>query len=264
MTENAFILKATDVRFSYRPKYSILRGIEFQARVGTLTSVLGPNGCGKTTLLKCLMNQLRIEKGQIELDGKPLRTYSPTELAKYLAYVPHLPQIAFAFTVAEVVLMGRYAYTGLFGMTADRDLKIAAEAMNMTQTKSFADRTLDELSGGEAQRVMIARALAQQPRIMLLDEPTSHLDIRNQLIIHEMMRRVAHDWPMCVICVSHDINLAARYSDQMVLMNAGQVVASGRPSEVITKDILQKTYHVEVELIDTGQQAPTVQVVRHL
>lgn len=263
MTGAEPLLNAERVHFAYRPGLPVLHGIDFHVAIGQLTCILGPNGCGKTTLLKCLMNHLRIAQGRIELDKRPLRSFSSLELAKYIAYVPHLPQSAFAFTVAEVVLMGRYAYAGLLGLTDERDLKIAVEAMKMTQTEKFADRTLDELSGGEAQRVMIARALAQQPKIMLLDEPTSHLDIRNQLIIHEMMRRVAHDWPMCVICVSHDINLAARFSDRMVLMNDGRVVASGEPVQVIDKEILQDTYDVEVELIDTGRSAPMVQVLRH-
>lgn len=263
MTNAQPILNAERIHFGYRSDLPVLHGIDFRAAIGQLTSILGPNGCGKTTLLKCLMNQLRITKGRIDLDHRPLRSFSSPELAKYIAYVPHLPQSVFAFTVAEVVLMGRYAYTGLLGLTGDRDSMIALEAMKMTQTRRFADRTLDELSGGEAQRVMIARALAQQPKVMLLDEPTSHLDIRNQLIIHEMMRRVAHDWPMCVICVSHDVNLAARFSDRMVLMNDGRVVASGEPTEVIGKEVLQDTYHVEVELIDAGNSAPFVQVIKH-
>ncbi|MBN1652502.1 MAG: ABC transporter ATP-binding protein [Deltaproteobacteria bacterium] len=257
------ILDAAEICFRYQPGTPVLRGIDFQASIGQFTCILGPNGCGKTTLLKCLMNQLRLEKGRIDLDGRSIDGYSPSELAKYMAYVPHLPQSAFAFSVTEVVLMGRYAHTGLLGMTDDRDLKIAAEAMKMTQTRAFSDRTLDELSGGEAQRVMIARALAQQPRVMLLDEPTSHLDIRNQLIIHEMMTRVAHDWPMGVICVSHDINLAARFADRMVLMHEGRVVAAGTPLEVIDKDVLEKTYQVQVELIDSGRAEPMVQVIRH-
>jgi len=262
MTSAEPILNAKRIHFAYRPGPPVLHGIDFQAAVGQLTSILGPNGCGKTTLLKCLMNHLRIENGWIELDKRPLISFSSPELAKYIAYVPQVPQSAFAFTVAEVVLMGRYAHTGLLGLTDARDLKIAVEAMKMTQTQKFADRTLDELSGGEAQRVMIARALAQQPKIMLLDEPTSHLDIRNQLIIHEMMRRVAYDWPMCVICVSHDLNLAARFSDRMVLMNDGRVIASGEPAQVIDKEILQDTYRVEVELVDTGHSAPMVQVLK--
>ena len=121
----------------------------------------------------------------------------------------------------------------------------------MTDTLGFAARTLEELSGGEAQRVMIARALAQQPSVILLDEPTSHLDIRHQLNIYRMMRRLAHDWPMAVVCVSHDVNVAARLADELVLMRRGAVVASGTPAEVIRQDLLSQTYDVPVDLIAT-------------
>jgi len=127
--------------------------------------------------------------------------------------------------------------------------------MIMTATLDLADRTLEELSGGEAQRVMIARALAQQPSVLLLDEPTSHLDMKNQLIIHQMMQRVAHEWPMAVICVSHDVNLAARFSDELVLMRQGRVVAAGSPQETIKADILSQVYDVEIELVAGGNGA---------
>ena len=123
--------------------------------------------------------------------------------------------------------------------------------MIMTETLDFAGRTLDELSGGEAQCVMIARALAQQPEVLLLDEPTSHLDIKNQLGIYGMMRRLAHEWKMAVICVSHDVNLAGRFADELVLMRDGRVIADGSPAEVIRKDVLHRAYDVRIDLIET-------------
>jgi iron complex transport system ATP-binding protein len=134
----------------------------------------------------------------------------------------------------------------------------------MTQTTDFASRRLDELSGGEAQRVMIARALAQQPAVMLLDEPTSQLDLRNQLLIYTMLRRLAHDWPMAVVCVSHDVNLAARYADRLVLICEGRVAAAGSVEEVIREDVLERVYGVGVDLISTGDEsdAPLVRA-RH-
>ncbi len=259
--ENRGMVRAETLAFAYRPGIEVLREASLCAQVRELTCILGPNGCGKTTLLKCLMNRLQPRSGTVRIDGKPVAGYAPRELARLLAYVPQIPETTFAFTVTEIVLMGRFAHVGLLGIAEEKDLAIAAEAMRMTRTDALASRTLDELSGGEAQRVMIARALAQQPAVMLLDEPTSHLDIRNQLMIHSMLRRVAHDWPMCVICVSHDINLAARFSDRLLIMREGRTVGAGAPGEVIKKDILQDAYQVQIELIDAGGPVPIVVAV---
>jgi ABC-type cobalamin/Fe3+-siderophores transport system ATPase subunit len=248
------VLKAQQVQFAYRPQSPVLRGVDLVAEEGKLVSILGPNGSGKTTLLRCLLGQLKPAGGTIMLDGRELRKHSARGLARLMAYVPQFPQSAFAFTTREIVLMGRFAHTGLMGLASRHDLAVAEQAMAMTDTQAFADRTLDELSGGEAQRVMIARALAQQPSVLLLDEPTSHLDIKNQLAIHGMMQRVAHDWPMAVVCVSHDINLAARFSDELVLMRDGQVVADGPASEVVRADILSQVYDVQIDLISAGDR----------
>jgi iron complex transport system ATP-binding protein len=178
--------------------------------------------------------------------------YASRELARLLAYVPQTPQSAFAFSVQELVLMGRFAYGGALGLASAEDLAVARLAMGMTGTLDLASRTLEELSGGEAQCAMIARALAQQPAVMLLDEPTSHLDLKNQLMIYQMMQRLAHDWEMAVICVSHDINQAAHYADHLLLMRAGQVIAQGPPREVVREDILRRLYDVQIDLIPTG------------
>jgi len=246
------VIQAAEVEFEYRPGQPVLRGASLTASAGKLVCVLGPNGSGKTTLLRCLLGQLRPCGGRILLDGKPLGRYSPRGLARLMAYVPQTPRSAFAFTVQELVLMGRLAHTGLLGLAGAQDLAVARQAMIMTGTLPFVSRTLEELSGGEAQCAMIARALAQQPSVMLLDEPTSQLDIRNQLQIHRMMQRLAHDWGMAVVCISHDVNLAARFADELALMREGQVLAAGQPVDVMREDILEKTYEVHVELIRAG------------
>ena len=249
MSGAGHVLAAEGIAFEYRAGQPVLAGVSLAAAPGRLTCLLGPNGSGKTTLLKCLLGQLSPRAGRVLLDGRPVADHSPRELARLVAYVPQFPASAFRFTVRQIVLMGRFAHTGVLGLAGPRDLAVAREAMNMTQTLGFADRTLEELSGGEAQRVMIARALAQQPSVVLLDEPTSHLDIKNQLRIYEMMRRLAHDWPMAVVCVSHDVNVAARFADDLVLMRAGRVVATGPPREVIREDVLRETYDVEIDLV---------------
>lgn len=253
------VLAADEVAFAYRDGGPVLRGVSLTAQQGRLKCVLGPNGSGKTTLLRCLLGQLVPAAGSIVLDGRAVRAYSPRALARLMAYVPQFPRSAFDFSVRELVLMGRFARTGVLGLAGPQDLAVARQAMIMTQTVEFADRTLEELSGGEAQRVMIARALAQQPSVVLLDEPTSHLDIRNQLVIYRMMRRLAHDWPMAVVCVSHDVNLAARFADELVLMRDGGIVAAGPPGETVRQDILRRTYDVEIDLIAVpGADVPLV------
>lgn len=258
MSRTVQTIQARGVCFEYRPGRPILRGVDLAATAGELTCILGPNGCGKTTLLRCLLGQLVPNGGEILLDGRAVAGYSPGALACLMAYVPQFPRSSFAFTVSQLVLMGRFARMGILGIATRGDLDIAREAMKMTDTDQFADRTLDELSGGEAQRVMIARALAQQPSVMLLDEPTSHLDIRNQLAIYRMMRRLAHDWQMAVVCVSHDVNLAARFADRLVLMRDGAVVADGDSGQVIRRRVLREVYDVEVDLIDGGDGATIV------
>jgi iron complex transport system ATP-binding protein len=252
VTETPPILETTDLHFGYRPDREILRGVSLSAEPGKLLCLLGPNGSGKTTLLRCLLGRLTPSTGAVTLEGRPLGSHSPRQLARQMAYVSQSGGSAFAFTCREIVLSGRFAHLSGLGFAAEKDHAVAREAMKMTDTLELCDRTLEELSGGEAQRVMLARALAQQPAVMLLDEPTSHLDIRNQLTIYRMMQRVAHDWPMAVVCVSHDVNLAGRFADRVAVMRDGKMLADGEPVEVMRADVLGAAYDVSVDLIDTG------------
>ncbi len=171
MNDAAHILEARQVSFAYGDGPVVLRGVTVRAATGRLTCLLGPNGSGKTTLLRCLLGRLRPGEGEVRLDGREVGEYSHRQLARLMAYVPQFPSSAFAFTAREIVLTGRYAYTGALGLAGRHDREVARQAMLMTETLPLADRTLEELSGGEAQRVMIARALAQQPKVLLLDEP---------------------------------------------------------------------------------------------
>ncbi len=259
MSDRQHVISAEGLVFGYGPDAPVLHGVGMTASAGKLLCILGPNGSGKTTLLRCLLGHLHPQKGRVVLDGREIEKYSRRGLARMLAYVPQFPTSAFSFTARQIVLMGRFAHTGPTGLTGRQDRRVAELAMKMTDTGRFADRTLDELSGGEAQCVMIARALAQQPTVMLLDEPTSHLDVKNQLKIYRMMRRLADQWHMAVVCVSHDVNLAARFADEMLLMRDGRIIADGAPAEVIRKDVLGQTYGVEIDLVETpGQDVPLV------
>ncbi len=252
------ILSVDDLSFGYRPEVTVLQGVNLSGKTGKLICILGPNGSGKTTLLRCILGHLKPGRGSILLDKKPIHEFSSRALARKMGYVPQQPTSTFSIPVREIVLAGRLPHLGVLGLAGQKDLEIAAAAMQMTDTLDFASRTIGELSGGEGQRVMIARAIAQQPAICLLDEPTSHLDIRNQMLIYGMMQRLAHDWNMGVLCVSHDINLAARFADTLVLMRNGKIVATGSPEQVITEDILSETYNVDIELIGVDGSSPIV------
>lgn len=244
-------ISVQDLSYEYRPGEPVVRNVHLSASQGEFSCLLGPNGSGKTTLLRCLMGALEPKGGSVLVGGRPVSSYSRLELARLVAYVPQFPSSTFAFPVRELVLMGRFAHAGILGIPAEQDLSVANLAMQMTDTLPLAERLLDELSGGEAQRVMIARALAQQPAILLLDEPTSHLDLRSQASIHRMMQRLAHDWPMVVMSASHDINLAARFADHLILMKQGCIVASGTPREVIQRETLEETYGTKIELVES-------------
>lgn len=253
------ILAARDIHFAYRADTPVLRGVDLTLAAGCVTTIIGANGSGKTTLLRCLLGQLKPSRGQILLDGRSLHEFRPKQLARRLAYVPQQPLSTFGFSVEEIVMMGRYAYGGALAIPSKDDLAIACHAMEVTDVYDLRGRRLGELSGGEAQRVMIARATAQEPSVMLLDEPTSHLDIRHQLHIHGLLSRLADDTRMAIVCVSHDVNLAARVAGQMVAMGEGRVIAHGPPRDIIRADVLRKTYGVLVDLISaSGLDAPLV------
>lgn len=258
MTEAIPILQAQDIHFAYRSGQPVLAGVDMTAREGELLCILGPNGSGKTTLLKCLLGVLKPTQGEILIGEKKLRRYSAMDLARVVSYVPQIPKAAFSFTVEQVILMGRTPHMGPLGLAGNLDRRVVQAAMEMTGVTAFAHRDLDTLSGGEQQTVMITRALAQQPRLMLLDEPTSYLDVKHQLDIYRLMAKLAHEWGMAVVCVSHDVNMAGRFADRLVLLSDGRVAASGTPADVVRQDVLEGVYHIRARLVDIGLPVPLV------
>ncbi|MFH1466174.1 MAG: ABC transporter ATP-binding protein [Pseudomonadota bacterium] len=252
------LLEARGLVFGYRPEAPVLRGVSLALEPGVFTCVLGPNGTGKTTLLRCLLGGLRPAAGQVLLEGRPLMEVPLRERARRVAYVPQVPTSAFAFTVRELVAMGRHAHQGALGLASFADREAVERALLRTGSQALADRTLEELSGGEAQCAMIARALAQAPRVLLLDEPTSHLDLRNQLSIYGLIRDLAHEEGVAALCIGHDVNLAARHADRLVLLRDGHVLAAGPPAEVLDAGVLGECYGVEVDLVDPGDGLPVV------
>ena len=229
---------------------TILDSLNCTVREGDFLVIIGPNGAGKTTLLKALCGLVSSSSGEIKLLDRPLSAYSRRQLAAALALVPQNLNLEFAFTVEETVLMGRAPHLGLLEREGRVDHAIARQAMAFTDVAHLAGQRLDQLSGGERQRTMIARAICQQPKIMLLDEPTTALDPAHQLRIMELMQRLRQEEKMTVVMVSHDLNLAALFASRILLLKDGTAMGSGSPAEILTPDNLQRAYgcamHVDI------------------
>jgi iron complex transport system ATP-binding protein len=228
---------------------AVLRGLNLELAAGEMVGLLGPNGSGKSTLLRVLAGLKQPLAGEVRLAGQPLRSYSPRRRAQLLALVPQFATIPFAFGVVDVVAMGRHPHLGLTQPLGPVDWQAVNDALQRTGCDHLRERLVTELSGGELQRVLIARALAQQPRALLLDEPTAHLDINHQLEIARLLRRLHRDEGLTVLWVSHDLNLAGEFCDRLLMLTEGVIGADGPPAEVLTADCLQAAYGVSVTLV---------------
>jgi iron complex transport system ATP-binding protein len=224
----------------------ILENVRFSVKTGTFLGILGPNGSGKTTLLKAISRVLKPRKGMILLDDIDVYKMKSREVAKHMAVVPQDSSIAFSFTVLDIVLMGRTPHLSRLETENAKDLAIAKKAMEYTKTWYLAKRPVTELSGGEKQRVIIARALTQEPKILLLDEPTSHLDISNQLEILDLLKQLCTEEKLLIISVFHDFNLAARYCDSIIMLKQGKIVAAGKTVETLTGKIIKDVFGIDV------------------
>ena len=223
---------------------TLLEGVDLKAEQGKLVGLIGPNGAGKTTLLRAIAGILSYSEGVVLLEGSDLKNATPRDIARTLALVPQIAPYTQGFTALELVLMGRYPHMGRLQIEGKQDNLIARKAMRLTETEQFSERTLDTLSGGERQRIFVSRALAQQPRILLLDEPTSNLDILHQLKVIGLVRRLVDDG-LTAIAAIHDLQMAARYCDRLVLMKDGRVLAQGAPEAVLTPDTIASSFGVE-------------------
>ncbi len=226
----------------------VLTGVSLTAARGQFIGLVGPNGSGKSTLVRTLSRVLRPLSGRALLDGADIYSMGARELARRLAVVSQDNTVAFDFAVRDVVLMGRAPHLSRFGIEGPRDYEIAEEAMMLTHTAIFADRPITELSGGERQRCMIARALAQQPNVLILDEPTAHLDVSNQIEILDLARRLTMERELATMVVLHDLNLASQYCDHLVLISLGTVVAEGMPQAVVTESLIRAAYGTDVQV----------------
>jgi len=242
------ILRADKVGFQYGEQW-VLKDVTFEVREGEVLGIIGPNGSGKTTLLKILDGILTPREGHVWLRDRDISQIGREILAKAIGVVPQDYSMYFPFSVEEIVLMGRTPHLGLLRFEGQKDFAIARRAMEMTDTTGFSRRGMGELSGGERQRVLIARAITQEPQILLLDEPTTYLDIKHQVALFQLMKMLHEKENLTVIVVTQDINLAAQYCDRVLLLKNGRFFSMGPPGEVITSENIQKVYETDV-LVD--------------
>jgi len=220
----------------------VLQDISFSIPKGEFFIIIGPNGSGKTTLLKILSAIIPFQRGNLQIEGKPMAKYSRRSLARIISLVPQTVPEDLPFTVRELILMARAPRMGLLGLEGDIDIQQAEEAMAFTGVEPLAERKMDQLSGGERQRVFVARAICQDPQIILLDEPTAALDLAHQVRVMDLMEKLREEKGLTIVMVSHDINLAAMYGNRLMLLKKGRIVKMGLPAEVLTFETLEEAY----------------------
>lgn len=253
MTDQALIAEKLDFAYYHG---LVLEDVSFALRKGELVALIGPNGSGKTTLLKVLSGVLSPLRGRVLLDGRGVGQFSRREIAQKIAVVPQNLEVSYAFTVREMVLLGRTPYVRPWRGLTPRDLRVVEEAMERVGIRELGLRPFPELSGGEKQIVILAMALAQEPQVLLLDEPTVHLDIHHQLAVLELVKSLNQEEGLTILAVIHDLNLAALYFDRLLLLNHGHLAADGPPAEVLQKDRIAQVFGTPVEV----QKHPTADV----
>ncbi|MEM2128272.1 MAG: ABC transporter ATP-binding protein [Candidatus Methanomethylicaceae archaeon] len=243
------VVRISKLQFSYGGQFSV-RADSLDVQGGEVLTLVGPNGSGKTTLLKCINALLKPASGSIEVCGRDIREYSRNELSRAIGYVPQSHTPSFPFSVLDVVLMGRVSYLSIFQQPSKNDYRKAEEALSTVGILPMRDRTYTNISGGERQLVLIARAIAQEPRLLLLDEPTAHLDFRNQVTTLETVRRLSRERGIGVVMSLHDPNHALMYSDKIALMRGGEILHRGAPGDVISVGTIEEVYGIPVEMFD--------------
>jgi iron complex transport system ATP-binding protein len=239
-------IQSRNLSFAYKNR-GVLHGISMSVAKGEMLGILGPNGSGKTTLLKVLSGILH-GSGEVTLNGQKIERIGRRRLSKLFAVVPQENKVNFPFTVAEIVMMGRACYHSAFSLESKEDLDVARASMELTDSVQLSDRYLHELSGGEKQRVMIARALAQQPEILLLDEPSAFLDLKHQVQVFELLRRLNSERGLTIVAALHDLNLAALFFPRLVMLRRGEIYRDGAPPEVLTEKTIEEVYGIRVRV----------------
>ena len=253
-TADSALMQVRGVRFGYAPDRLFLGPIDLEIHRGRTLAVVGPNGAGKSTLLRLIAGLVQPNAGEIRFADAPLDSLPPRERARHITFMPQKPIAPASTSAMEIVSLGRHPHRrfGLFESPAD---KLTIErSMERTSTTTFAQRRMDTLSGGEAQRVHLAAALAQQPEVLILDEPTAELDLRFQLQIFELLRELTDGENLATVVVTHDLNLARRFADDALLLSAGHVAASGPADSVLVPETLEAVYGVAFETAERGNQ----------
>ncbi|MGK3953048.1 ABC transporter ATP-binding protein [Microbacterium sp. I2] len=237
----------------------IVDDLELHVPPGRITAIVGANGCGKSTLLRALARLISPKAGQVVLDGKALHARPSKEVARTLGLLPQSPMAPEGIAVADLVGRGRHPHQKLLARWSPRDYEVVAQSLSATGTDDLADRSVDELSGGQRQRVWIAMALAQETDILLLDEPTTFLDVAHQVEVLDLLTDLNRDRGTTIVMVLHDMNLAARYADHLFALRAGRVVASGAPGEVMTSELIREVFDLDALVVpDPVSGAPIV------
>ncbi|MEP6636562.1 MAG: ABC transporter ATP-binding protein [Acidobacteriota bacterium] len=244
------MLEARDITIKYGSRFAV-KGVSLELRLGEILTILGPNGAGKSTILRALNGGLKPSSGEALLDSQPLARFARRHIARSIASVAQEGDVRFPVTVLEFVLGGRYAWgsTGAWGWETEQDVRVARDTLRETELDELGGRLMNELSGGERQRAVLARALATEARVLLLDEPTANLDLAHQATLLSLVRRRCDRRKMAAVVITHDVNLAAEFSDHILLMKNGTTVAFGRPEEVLTAELLREVFNVEA-LVD--------------
>ncbi len=240
-------IKIDDMEFGYS-SVPVLRDVTLDLDGPQFVTILGPNGVGKSTLIHCMNKVLKPNSGTVLINDRDVSEYKLKEIAKVVGYVPYTSTDTFPLNVVDTVLMGRSPHTGW--RPTDADLNIVYNILKMLSIDDLALRPFNELSAGQHQKVMLARGLAQDPEILLLDEPTSNLDVRHQLEVTSILRELSKSKDLLVVMISHDINISAKFSDKVILLNDGTIYAAGTPEEVITKQNITDVYGVDCEIVD--------------
>jgi iron complex transport system ATP-binding protein len=257
-------LAAEQVTLAY-DDHVVVRGLDLQLTEGSFTAIVGPNGCGKSTLLRALGRLMRPASGQVLLDGQAIARTPTREVAKVLGLLPQAPVAPEGLTVGDLVARGRHPHQSWLRQWSRDDEAVVAEALSWTDMSELADRPVDELSGGQRQRAWISMALAQGTDLLLLDEPTTYLDLSHQIDVLELVGRLHAERGRTVVVVLHDLNLAARYAERLVAMKDGVLVSSGRPEEVLTEQLLADVFDLEARILpDPVAGTPMVVPVRRL